>query len=432
MDKKLDFKDKFFYSTGSIGLNLVSVGVASWLMFFYMPPGGTPRVSPGFLSLIFLIAGLWDGLVDPFLGHWSDNTRTRWGRRKPFLLFGTPLMAVFMILLWLPPVKGTSVLNGIYLFVFLLLYHTSFSAVGMPYDGSLAEMAPEIDERVRLSSWKMVFGIVGFVIGTLTVPLLYERLGGFRMGLVAGAIAVLTMYLAMSVLRESEKGLSQERIDIVKAVVSTVKNRHFLFFFAATILLHVTYQLLLSVSPYFVTQVIGGSEGDVTLFQGGMVALMLLSIPLWYGLRRLFKDKWVITIAMTLLALVTAAVFFIKPIGERAILPGLIPFILTGIPMGGYLIMAYAMMGNVVDYDETRTGMRREAIYYGTFSLATNAGSAISLFLIPVFLKALGDTAANPLGIRTIFLVAGGFALLGALVFLGYNLENQVSEQKTF
>jgi len=104
MDKKLDFKDKFFYSTGSIGLNLVSVGVASWLMFFYMPPGGTPRVSPGFLSVIFLIAGLWDGLVDPFLGHWSDNTRTRWGRRKPFLLFGTPLMAVFMILLWLPPV----------------------------------------------------------------------------------------------------------------------------------------------------------------------------------------------------------------------------------------------------------------------------------------------------------------------------------------
>jgi GPH family glycoside/pentoside/hexuronide:cation symporter len=317
MDKKLDFKDKFFYSTGSIGLNLVSVGVASWLMFFYMPPGGTPRVSPGFLSLIFLIAGLWDGLVDPFLGHWSDNTRTRWGRRKPFLLFGTPLMAVFMILLWLPPVKGTSVLNGIYLFVFLLLYHTSFSAVGMPYDGSLAEMAPEIDERVRLSSWKMVFGIVGFVIGTLTVPLLYERLGGFRMGLVAGAIAVLTMYLAMSVLRESEKGLSQERIDIVKAVVSTVKNRHFLFFFAATILLHVTYQLLLSVSPYFVTQVIGGSEGDVTIFQGGMVALMLLSIPLWYWLRRLFKDKWVIVIAMTLLALVTAAVFSIKPLANE-------------------------------------------------------------------------------------------------------------------
>jgi len=85
-------------------------------------------------------------------------------------------------------------------------------------------------------------------------------------------------------------------------------------------------------------------------------------------------------------------------------------FPLTAFPMSGYLIMAYAMMGNVVYFDEMLTRRRREAIYYGYSSLATNAGSAVAAAVLPVMLKTFGDTQANPMGIRLSFILAGVMA----------------------
>ena len=103
---------------------------------------------------------------------------------------------------------------------------------------------------------------------------------------------------------------------------------------------------------------------------------------------------------------------------------------LIGIPMSGYMIMAYAMMGNVVDYDEMITNRRREAIYYGTFSLAANAGSAFAMLIVPFMLKIFGDTLANPFGIRLSFLIAGVFALIGTAVFLHYKLGDTPEETR--
>jgi len=344
-------------------------------------------------------------------------------------------MAITMVLIWTPPVKEESVVNAIYLFIVATLYYTAFSAVGMPYDGTLPEMAPDTHERVKLSTWKMIFGIIGFVGGSLTVPMLWESLGPLGMGIAVAIIGIVSMYLVLIVLREPEYAKHQEPMPAWEAFKATFTNGQFLVFFFATLLVHVSYAIVLAISPYFVTQIVGGGEGDVTIFQGMLVLLMIICAPLWIWVRAKFQDKWVITVAMALLGITLALNFVVAPSpatgkGLAAFMPGLLIFPLTAIPLSGYLIMAYAMMGNVVDYDEMLTGRRREAIYYGNFSLATNVGSAVAAAVLPVMLKTFGDTRANPMGIRLSFILAGVMAIAAAAVFLGYRLGDTPQETR--
>jgi GPH family glycoside/pentoside/hexuronide:cation symporter len=435
----LTFWQKVLYSAGSIGLNIISLSVSSWLLYFYVPPSDrTDLVAyapAGLVGMMLFIAGVWDGIIDPFLGHWSDSLRSRWGRRRPFLLFGTPVMVLSMILLWTPPVRASSPINAIYLLVVAAVYYTAFSAVGMPYDGTLPEMAPDTHERVKLSTWKMVFGIIGFVGGSLTVPMLWESLGPLGMAIAVAIIGTVSMYLVLIVLREPDNARHQDPMSAWEAFRATFTNSQFLIFFCATLLIHISYAIILAISPYFVTQVVGGTEGDVTIFQGVLVLLMVICAPFWIWVRTRFPDKWVITAAMALMGVALVLNFWVAPEqtaveGLAGLLPGLLVFPLAALPLSGYLIMAYAMMGNVVDYDEMLTGRRREAIYYGNFSLATNAGSAVAAAVLPVMLKTFGDTQANPLGIRLSFVLASVMALGAAVVFLGYKLGDTPEETR--
>ncbi len=431
---KLSFWRKALYSSGSIGLNIVSLSVSSWLLYFYVPPSDRADLisyaPAGLVGLALFIAGMWDGIIDPFLGHWSDSLKSRWGRRRPFLMFGTPIMVVAMVLIWTPPVQGESVVNAVYLFIVATVYYTAFSAVGMPYDGTLPEMAPDTHERVKLSTWKMVFGIIGFVGGSLTVPMLWESLGPLGMGIVVAVIGIISMYLVLIVLREPEYAKHQEPMPAWDAFKATFGNGQFLLFFFATLLIHVSYAIMLAISPYFVTQVVGGTEGDVTVFQGALVLLMIVCAPFWIWVRTKLSDKWVLTVAMALMSITLALNSFTPGGSEASFVLGLFVFSLTAIPLSGYLIMAYAMMGNVVDYDEMLTGRRREAIYYGNFSLATNVGSAVAVAVLPVMLKTFGDTQANPMGIRLSFILAGVMAIVAAAVFLGYKLGDTPEETR--
>ena len=433
MENKLRLKTgpMLRYNLGSIGLNMASVGIAAWILFVYQPPGVEPLVPVAFLSAIGFIAGLWDGIIDPFIGNWSDNVRSRWGRRKPFILFGTPVMIFLFVFIWMPPTENQSVANGIWLLSVLLLYRTSFSCVGMPYDAVMAELAPETDARVVLSSWKMVFGIVGYVLSMVIMPVFSGTFGMKGSAVIVSIIILITMYLSMTTFPESERSNRQQKISVKESLRYTFTNRDFLVLLVSTVLARLTWDMVLSISPFFVTQIIGWSEDMTVVFQGGVILLMLGSIPLWHGLRKLTCDRNVLLVAMLGLAATMFSNFFIKPASEPAVIPGIITFSLNGIFIGGYMIMSYAMMGNVVDSDELRTGRRREAVFYGTFSFAVNLGGTLALTILPLLLGHLGNSRDNPAGIRVAFVVAALAALISGIILTAYRLPTYTEKMKT-
>ena len=430
--KRLTFGRIALYSMASAGLNILAITIDTWLLYFYAPPpdSGRPQYLPvALIGVLLTIASLWDAVIDPFIGHWSDTLRSRWGRRRPFLALAAPFILVGAVLLWTPPGK-TLLLTAIYFMFINLIYRSAYSLVGIPYDGTLPEMAPDSKARVGLSYWKNVFGIVGVLIGSLVAAPLFQSIGAVYMGLVVGVVGVATIYLTLLGLRETDRPLG-EPMRAIDGLKATFRNKQFIIVFVSTLFVHVCYQMLLINFPYFVTLVLGKSEADVGIFQGVLILIMAITGPVWMLLNKHRSQRWLLNFAMIGLAIVVALGFLV---GATTAFPlaiqAFILVILIGSMLGGYLIVIYAMMGNVVDYDEMLTGRRREAIYYGTFSFAIGLGSSLGALVLPMLYKTFGYTHDNPLGVRIAFLVMALFVVIGYIIFQKYRLGDTPEETR--
>jgi Na+/melibiose symporter-like transporter len=162
-----------------------------------------------------------------------------------------------------------------------------------------------------------------------------------------------------------------------------------------------------------------------------LILMMALTGPIWMLWNKRRSQRWLLNFTMLGLAVVVALGFLV---GGTTALPldvqAFLLVILIGVMLGGYLIVIYAMMGNVVDYDEMRTGRRREAIYYGTFSFAIGLGSSLGALVLPMLLKTFGYTHENPLGVRAAFLVMALFVVVGYFIFQKYRLGDTPEETR--
>ena len=430
--KKLTFGRIALYSMASAGLNILAITIDTWLVYFYAPPpdSGRPQYLPiALIGVLLTIASLWDAVIDPFIGHYSDTMRGRRGRRKPFLALAAPFVLVGAVLLW-TPIGKTVFITAIYFMVINLLYRTAYSLVGIPYDATLPEMAPESRERVGLSYWKSVFGIAGVLIGSLVAAPLFQSIGAVYMGLVVGVVGVVTIYLTLLGMRETRRPLG-EPMKAIEGLKATFQNKQFMIVFVSTLFVHVCYQMLLINFPYFVTLVLGKSEGDVGIFQGVLILVMAITGPVWMWLNKRRAQRWLLNASMIGLAVIVALGFLVGSTAAISLeVQAYLLVVLIGAALGGYLIVIYALMGNVADYDEMLTGRRREAIYYGTFSFAIGLGGSLGSLVLPMLYKTFGYTHANPLGVRLAFLVMAFFVIVGFVIFQKYRLGDTPEETR--
>jgi len=426
-NNKLPFWRVALYSSASAGLNILAITVSTWLLYFYSPPpdSGRPIYMPAVtMGILLLIATFWDAAIDPFIGHYSDTLRSRWGRRRPFLMFAAPFILLGAIFLWTPPSLTNYALNAVYFMAIILIYHTSYSLVGIPYDASLPEMAPETHTRLGLSYWKSVFGIIGVLIGSLVAAPLFGSIGPVAMGAVVGVVGVITIYVTLLGLRETDRPLG-EPMSALAGLKATFQNKQFLILFFSTLAIHIAYQMVLANFPYFVTLVLRQTEGDVGIYQGVLIICMALTGPVWTWFNRKVSQRVLLNISMILLGVIFVFGFLVGTSLQAYIFVALV-----GAALGGYLILIYAMMGNVVDYDEMLTSRRREAIYYGTFSFAIGLGTSVGTLILPLLLENFGYTQANPLGVRLAFPVMAVFIFVGYLLFQKYRIGDTVEETR--
>ncbi len=420
------------YSMASAGINLVGITAGTWILYFYAPPPGSGRVQylpVALVGVLMTIVSLWDAIIDPFIGHYSDNLHSRWGRRRPFLIFGAPAMALLVILIWTPPGRSVWV-NALYLLLITAAFHTAISLIGIPYDATMPEMAPESQPRVILSYWKNVFGLLGVLVGALVAAPLFSTLGPVAMGAVAGFVGLVTVWLALLGLREAAPHPTKS-LGPVEGILITLRNRQFIFIFISTLFIHIAYQMLVADLPYFVTLVVREGESQVSIFQAVLIVMMALTGPVWAWWNKKLPQRKLLNITIFSLAVTSFLGVLVGLIpGVAVMTQSLALFALTGVALGGYFIMAYAIMGNVVDYDEMLTGRRREAIYYGTFSFANGLGASMGTLILPILLDAFGYSQQNPTGVRMAFPAMSLCLLLGFLVFQKYRLGDTPQETR--
>ncbi len=433
MTNLLSLKQKLLYSCTSIGLNIVSTTVSTWLLYFWSPPpdSGRPQYLDITLVGILLTLGrFWDAVIDPLIGHWSDKTHTGWGRRRPFLIFATPVTVITLLLLWTPPTSSSGIVNGCYFLFFTVAFYTSLSLITIPYDSSLPEMAATPTERVSLSMWKNIFGTLGVLIGAIAAAPLFERFGAVWMSLVVGVILIISVLLTL--LGFKEQAQTKSHSTKFSANLSNIwKNNQFIILSLSTLIVQTAYAMLLANLPYFVTVVLGKPETNVSLFQGVVVIAMMLAAPMWNWLAKIYPHRYLSMVALIGLAITSSLMFTVGLIPEvnttiqtLVILSVLSPF------LGGYFILMFALMASVVDYDELLTKQRREALYYGAFSLSSGMGLALATLIVPHILTVYGYTTTASLGVRLVFLVAAVIVVLGAVIFQSYRLGDTIEETK--
>jgi GPH family glycoside/pentoside/hexuronide:cation symporter len=437
----LTFKETILYNLAGFSLNIYETIFGAWIMFFYMPPEDSAQVRyiPMALLGIILAGGrILDAVTDPLVGYLSDNTRSRWGRRKPYIFTAAPLLFIAFVMIWLPPFSGTSWLNGLFLAVVLFIYYWAYTGVLIPWFAVLPQMRQENRKRVKIATIGVAIGVLGALIGGgLSGPLL-KNLGAFKMSLILGAVAFLGCELTLLGINERPLVQKTDRNLGFRGFVRILKevflDRQVIAFSITIMLVQLTYQLMLMNVPYFTTLILGQDEAAASLLMGKIIIIMALSTPMWYFLLSKFPKRHVFRMIMLSMS---AGFIFSFFIGELPFLPlpsqAIVAFTMVAIPVGGMFAVALGLIADLTDYDELKSGQRREAVYYGIYGIVRKTGWAFCSLLMMAVFHWFGFSAENPMGVRVIWLVCAGSCILGYLAFIPYTIgDSQAQTKKNF
>ena len=439
--------NKILFASDHIGLQAIQYFRQTWILFFLAPPlgegiarvpdvsilgfGVDARVFAGFL----IFAGRFiDAFTDPLIGWWSDRTRSRWGRRIPFILFSTPFYALFAALVWFLPTEDASLWNALYFVIILELF---FVALTMS-SGALEALVPEVTrgaaDRMNLVGLIFVLAILGALIGLGGGGVLIDQFGFQVVGIILAVIGFVFRYISLAaVWKYAPRHTAPARVDFWRGIRETLRNPQFVYYLPTFVMFTTGVGVMMGWVPFFTSELLEAEdEGALSsvIFVVVIAAAVISGLASWalmnrYGIskRRIYGACLIASgAAFPLLALV--GLFS----GGGLLAQGLALMFLAGIPMAAVFMLPKGLTADIADYDAMLTGERREAMFYATQNFFEKVTFALPPALLALVLL-LGDTTENPLGIRLAPVLAGVLALLGIALWHRYRLPDTVNRE---
>lgn len=384
------------YGAPSLVQAAILVVFSAYLPKFYMDVVGVPAAV---LGGIILVSRVWDALIDPAMGRISDGSISRWGRRRPWMLASiAPLVAIF-VLIMIPPAGlsafGSVAWTAILLFAFFIFW-TMWS---VPYESLGAELSLDYNERTRLLGTRE--GL--FVLGTIAAAVLPIALGAITsdererfqwVGWLYGAMALITFTACAVFCRERHWRAEQiPQGGLFRTYREVWRNRPFRILVVSYMIGAMATALPATLFFFYVEYVLGSSRADVALALYFTVGFMFL--PFWIKLAEWWdkKSAWILAMAVN-----TAALCGIAFLGSGDFGAYLVFVAVSGVGFGGTLALPASMQADVIDYDESKTGERREGMYVGFWSIARKMAGGVGAGVALVVLSWAGyePNAAQP------------------------------------
>lgn len=412
-------------------------------------------VDPVWVGFALMLPRLFDALTDPLMGNISDNTRSRWGRRRPWIVAGASISALLLPLLWMPPFES-DVSIIVYFGVISTIYALSYTMFVVPYTALGFELTEDYDERTRVMSWRMYVGL----IAGLCIPNLYawcqndifggDILNGALWVTFAVAITVLvTGCLPALFCPENADKQKQEKIKLGKAILETVKDGAFRFLLSGYVI--IVTGLLTSATLALYVNIYHVFDGDKKLAAevsalGGMFSVIgaYLGVCLTTIISAKTSKHHTMIGGLTLaLFSVFSMIFTMQPGFEVVEVlgfkfhPQVISFFFYGMGQQSCWLLIDSMTADICDGDELRTGLRREGMFGAVKSLALKAGVAVTGLTGGLVIKLAGAGDASQgvtpevaSKLKTLFVVIQSIGLLaGILVFIFYPITRAKSEE---
>lgn len=417
--RPLPFSTRFFYGFGSVAFGVKDNGFSYFLAFFYAQVVGLPAQTVG---LAIMAALILDAFIDPIVGQLSDNTRSKWGRRHPWMYAAAIPVALSYILIWNPPIGWSQPAQVAYLVAVAVLIRSFISCYEIPSAALAAELTTEYDERTRLLSYRYLFGWGGGLIAyavttavflkpTAAYPAGQLNPEGYALHGLFGAGMMLLAILVTSIGTHRQipnlRSPPMERITmgrLAREMVGTLNNRNFLMILAAGFFLYAGIGLGFATTLYFSTYFWEFSSAEIALFSISSLIAAVLAFVVAPRLARRFEKK---PVAMVLIP--TGVVFGVGPIVLR--LMGAFPgndspllfwtifttnILYVGIGVTANILFS-SMIADVVEDAELKTGRRQEGLFFAAIAFANKSTTGLGIFAAGLIVSAVHfPTGAKP------------------------------------
>lgn len=477
--EKLPFWKKVMYALGQFGWSLAGFGVGTALVYFYLPPEGVhlgPFIYPGYvlgaltiIGLVFATGRLFDAITDPIVAGLSDRCKFKFGRRRSFLAISVFPFAVFSFLVFLPPVKGISVINTVWLFVTVYFFYWFMTMYVTPFFAWLSELGHSSDERLQLSTLISITWALGAMVGSqiYTVQSVFEKYldpataekidAARKIVEVAAAdstalaqakavfssisytsdtstlafqitigifavVAFLLMLLPVIFIDES-RYCEHHVLDegIFSALKAAFSNRNFLIFTFSDLAYWVSITMINTALVYYVTVLLKMDKG----FTSSLIAVMfLLSFAFYIPVNiiaKKFGKKPVLMIAFVWFIAVFLYSGFLGKFSFSVTLQAYLLVIMAAIPLAVFGIVQNAIVADIAEADGILTGTFKAGIFFGARTFMSKMGQTVAGLLVPSLILLGAVPGGNDIGVRLIGIVSMVFCLIGFILFIKYD-----------
>ncbi len=389
---------KLGWSIGALGVAILLNGIGA-LALFYMVSilGIDPFVAGG---LIFATKIL-DMLIDPAIGMASDRTRSRWGRRRPWLFAGAIVSGAAFVGFFAPPPGLSPLLATVWAGGALAAYTVGYSLFNVPFMAMPAEMTDSYHERSAIHAWRIVFVSIGAFLAAAMAPVLLERLGKTEassyatMGWIGGALVLGTMLAAVAGTRRAralDRGPAV--VPISEELGALARNRYFLRLIAIKLAQLIGVFATQAALIFYIVNALQLPLSVVGAFGAAATASTILTAPLLVRISKRWGKREAYVVAATAYIIYSLSWLLAEP-GEPVwalVLRGLV----VGIAAGGNVILAMSMLTDIIEWDARRTGVRREGVYAAVYSFVENGAAAFGPLVIGAALSLAGFNKENP------------------------------------
>ena len=436
--KKLPRSKKSAWAIGSIA-DVYMANALNYLAFpiYNMGLGVDPRMLGWALGL----PRIWDAISDPLMGNFSDNTRTRFGRRRPYILIGAILCAIMFALIWSPPTGWSPTAIGWYFMALVFIYYTAYTIFVVPWGAMGLELTTDYNERTRVQAYRTFFQGVG-AFGLSAMWWLALKWGGGNdvvgvryVGLAFAALILVCGVLPAIFCREN-LAHDQDKIKFWPAIKATFSNTVFLLLIAVTVCVFLGIFMVNSFALYINTYYVfdGDKEGVAFLqmiagfaFQGAGVGLIPV---ISYIATRVGKKATLIGGLLMVVVAYGTSWWCYTPDNPWL---QLITLALAAPGLACMWMIASSMVADICDMDELKTGRRREGMYGASYSWACKAGISLTMILSGYMLSWSGFDAAVEVqpeavitNMRLLYMfVPMGFLALAAGLLIFYPLSEE-------
>lgn len=425
---KLSFLTKFSYGLGDFATGIVWSLVSSYLLFFYTDVFG---LSGAVVAILLLVARVWDCFVDPIVGLIMERTKSKHGRFRPYILYGSVALGLFNILTFYTPNLGPTG-KVIYAGVTYLLLGTFHSLVAVPYGALATVMTRDVDDRTALSAFRGGMGqVAGIVTGATVMPLITllgngnNQQGYFYASMVLTLIGVPMLLIVFKNCKEVIEPMAEERPKIKDSILAVVANKQLLLIFASVLIAVTAVFGRIGLVMYYAIYVLHRPDLIAVMFTmvsvGGLVGAFILP----YIAK--FVEKKTVMILGNLVSGVSFIIIYLTPATNINLI---LLFSFVASTSMGLAGMQYSMLADCIDDYQVKYGVRSDGAIYSVSSLVVKICNAVVGSASVIILTSIGyvanaeQTAETIKGINTLVNLAPGVIyLLGIIPLLFYKIS---------